>query len=76
MIVKDSDYIDTTTPAIVDADEYSEMMVNLPRIAKEALTYVDTYIAHTTGIAKLHAKQYNRLYGYSTLKYFHDVMGI
>ena len=76
VIIRDQDYIDSLTPAIVDQDEYNEMMTNLPQIVKEAVSYVDTYIAHFKGTAPLHPKQFTRLYGYSTLAYFHDIMGI
>ena len=52
------------------------MMTNLPQIVKEALSYVDTYIAHINGTALLHPKQFARQYGFTTLAYFHDIMGI
>ena len=76
MIISNQDYIDSSTPAIVDQDEYNEMMTNLPQIVKEAVSYVDAYIAHINGTAPLHPKQFARIYGYSTLVYFHDIMGI
>ena len=33
------------------------------KIVKEAVSYVDTYIAHINGTAPLHPKQFIRLYG-------------
>ena len=76
VIVSDPDYIDSSTAAIVDQDEYNEMMTNLPQIVKEVLSYVDTYIAHVNGSAPLHPKQFARQYGFTSLAYFHDIMGI
>lgn len=76
VIIKNPDYIDSTTPAVVDQDEYNEMMAHLPQIVKEAVSYVNTYINHVNGIAPLHPKQFFRQYGYTTLTYFHDLLGI
>ena len=76
VIINNSDYIDSISPAIVDQDEYNEMMSNLPQIVKEAISYVDAYIHHVTGTHLLHPKQFARRYGFSTLQYFHDELGI
>ena len=35
-IIKNIDYFDSTTTALVDQDEYAEMMRNLPAIVQEA----------------------------------------
>ena len=51
-------------------------MTHLPQIVKEAVTYVNTYISHATGITPLHPRQLARQYGFSTLPYFHDILGI
>jgi hypothetical protein len=76
VIISNPDYIDSSTAAVVDQDEYNEMMINLPQIVNEVVSYVDTYIAHINGTAPLHPRQFIRAYGYSTLVYFHDIMGI
>ncbi len=76
IIIKDSDYIDSTTPAIVDQDEYTEMIRNLPKIVQEANDYVDTYINHINGVSPIHPRQFDRKYRFSTLTYFHSIMGI
>lgn len=44
------------TAAIVDQDEYTEMMKNLPTIVQEANDYVDTYINHINGTTPLHPR--------------------
>ncbi len=76
IIIKDLDYIDSSTPAIVDQDEYREMIKNLPRIVKEATEYVNTYINHISGTAPIHPRQYKRKYRFSTLPYFNSIMGL
>ena len=76
VIINNPDYLDSATPAIVDRDEYHEMMTNLSQIVKEAISYVDTYINHINRTNPLHPKQYKRKYGFSTLKYFHRELGI
>ncbi len=75
-IIKNTDYFDSVTKAVVDHDEYTEMMKNLTAIVREANDYVDTYINHINGTAPLHLKAFARKYQYSTLPYFHDIMGI
>lgn len=75
-IIKNIDYFDLTTPAIVDQDEYAELMRNLSSIVREATGYVDTYIKHVTETSPIHPKEFARKYRYSSLPYFHDIMGI
>jgi len=75
-IIKDNEYFDSATAAIVDQDEYAEMMRNLPTIVREATDYVDTYINHVKGTAPMHPRAFARKYQYSTLPYFHDIMRI
>ena len=75
-IIKDNDYFDPTTIAVIDQDEYSEMMKNLSTIVQEAINYVDTYINHVKGLVPMHPRAFARKYQYSTLPYFHDIMGI
>ena len=58
------------------ADEYVEMIKNLPAIVHDVIDYVDTYIRHINGTTPIHPKEFARKYQYSTLPYFHDLMGI
>ncbi|MBO5093957.1 MAG: hypothetical protein J6C33_06325 [Lachnospiraceae bacterium] len=76
VIIKDIDYFDSTITAIVDQDEYAEMMKNLPIIVQEANDYVNTYINHINGTAPMHPRAFSRKYQYATLPYFHDVIGL
>ena len=75
VIIEKSEYIDSTD-AIIDKDEFNETMVNLGRIKKESLNFVEDYIAHMKGEKPLHKKEFDRGYGFSPLKYFHKEFGI
>lgn len=76
VIVKESRYLDSNRPAVVDQDEYNEMRANLPKIVEQVNRYVCTYMNHVTGKKTLHQREYTRKYGFSTLPYFHDILGI
>ena len=76
VIIQNTEYFDSTTAAIVDQDEYTEMMQKLPTIVKEVNDYVNTYISHMNGTIPLHPKAFLRKYQYSTLAYFHDLLKI
>lgn len=75
-IIKDMDYFDLSTKAIVAQDEFNEMMKNLPVIVQKAIDYVDTYINHINGPVSVHPREFSRKYQYSALIYFHHIMGI
>ncbi len=75
-IIKNPDLIDSQNPAVVDQDEYNEMLTNIEIITKEALSYVDTYIHHVDKTKVLHPQTFIRHYRFSTLPYFHDILGI
>lgn len=75
VIIVKTDYMDSSD-AIIDKDEFNETMVNLERIKKEALNFVEGYVAHMNGNKKLHKREFERRYGFSPLKYFHRELGI
>lgn len=70
ILIQKNDYLDTTTPAVVDQDEYKEAMVNLPRIVQEVFDYITDYKDDLNGVKKLHPREWQRRYGRSTLPYF------
>ena len=76
VLIKNENYFDFTKKAVVDQDEYAEMMKNLSRIIREVIDYVDTYINHIKKTRLMHPREFMRKYQYSTLAYFHDIMGI
>lgn len=75
VIINKSEYIDNQD-ALVDQDEYNETMINLNRIKREALQFVEDYVAHIQGTKILHQQEFRRRYGYSPLKYFHNELGM
>ena len=76
VIVKDTSYIDFATPVVVDNDEYTAVMTNISKIVNDVHSYISKYVNHTTGIAPLHTREFMRRYQYSTLPYFHDILGL
>lgn len=75
-IIKNSDYI-SNTYAIVDKDEYNETRDNIAYIRKDAEEYIDDYIGYLSGKSdKYDDIEFNRVYKYSTLSYFHKELGI
>lgn len=75
VIIDKSEYIDNCD-ALVDQDEYKETMINLDKIKAEALKFVEDYVAHMSGTKILHQREFQRRYGYSPLKYFHNELGV
>ena len=75
VIITKADYIDATD-AIIDKDEFNETMINLGRIKEEAMCFVEDYVAYMKGNKKLHKREFERRYGFSPLKYFHEELGI
>ena len=61
---------------VVDQDEYTETIRNIKRIAGEAVEYIEGYIHHVDGTKLLHPRAYDRKYKFSTLPYFHDILGL
>lgn len=75
VIINKGEYIGSID-ALVDQDEFNETMINLRRIKREALKYVEDYVAHMKGLKVLSSQEFNRRYNFSTLKYFHMELGI
>ena len=76
VIIKDLSYIDSTTPVVVDNDEYTAMMINIRTIVTEVDRYIKAYVNHVSGSAILHQREFLRHYRFSTLPYFHDILGV
>lgn len=76
VIVKNSQYIGVSD-AVVDADEYRETRDNIEYIKKDAQSYIDDYIELISGKStKYDTRKFQRAYGFSTLKYFHNELEI
>lgn len=76
VIITENDYIGQTD-AIVDKDEYNETRNNIEYIKNDAQKYVDEYVKYVLGNkSKYDKKEFERIYQYSTLQYFHKELGI
>ena len=76
VLIKNLSYIDSNTPVVVDNDEYVMMMANVEIIIKEIEDYIKTYVNHVNGSSVLHKREFLRHYEFSTLPYFHEILGI
>lgn len=75
VLIKDVSYLDSNH-VVVDQDEYKNVATNIQQIVSEATDYINTYKKHINGSSPLHPKAFNRKYQYSTLSYFHDILGL
>ena len=76
VIIKNMDYISAAN-AIVDQDEYNETRDNIEYIKNDSQEYIDHYIEYVSGNSSQYSPQeFKRIYGFSTLKYFHRELGI
>ncbi len=76
VIITNNDYIGQTD-AIVDKDEYNETRNNIEYIKNDAQKYVDEYVNYISGNkSKYDKKEFERIYQYSTLQYFHKELGM
>lgn len=76
IIIKDPSYIDTATSAVVDQDEYKETVTSIEKISDDANSYLEDYINHQSGKKMMSEQEFKRRYQYTTLKYFHNELGI
>ena len=74
-IINNKDYIENQ-PVTIDKDEYNETMINIDKIVTGAILYVESYIDHINKTKILHQREFTRKYGFSTLRYFHDILGL
>lgn len=76
IIVKNySDYL-TPQNALVDNDEYNEVVQNAETIINEAKQYIDVYVKYQNDPSTLNPIEFRKKYQYTTLKYFHDLLPI
>lgn len=76
MIIQKSEYIGAAE-AIVDKDEFNETRDNIEYIKKDAQKYIDNYVNYLMGKnTKYDKKEFERIYMYSTLQYFHSELEI
>lgn len=76
VIITNPEYIGTSD-AIVDADEYRETREQMMYIKKDVQLYIDDYVDGVSGKGhKYDEKEFQRIYKYSTLKYFHRELSV
>lgn len=76
VIIKKSEYLGSTE-AIVDKDEFNETRDNIEYIKNDAQRYIDNYVNYLMGkTTKYDKKEFERVYRYSTLQYFHNELEI
>lgn len=75
LIINKTEYLDNKD-AIIDKDEYVETIKNFDKIKREALKYVEDYVAHMNKSNILHPAEFDRRYRFSTLYYFHEELGL
>ena len=76
VIVQKKEYLENFD-AVVDRDEYKETRDNIEYIKKDAQEYIDDYVNQISGnLQKYDEKEFQRIYNYSTLQYFHKELGI
>ena len=74
ILVKDSSYLNPN--AVVDKDEFNEAQMNINTIISESTKYISTYVDHMNGSAAMKPRKFQENYGFSTLGYFHDILGL
>lgn len=62
--------------AVVDQDEYKEVIYNIEKIVNAVIKFIDDYIGHMKGTKKLHKREFERRYHFSSLKYFAGELGL
>ena len=75
VLIRNAAFLSNET-AVVDQDEYTEAVRNLRKIVSEITDYIDTYVNHINGTKIIHPREFLRKYAYSTLPYFHDILGL
>lgn len=76
VIIQKSEYIGTED-AIIDKDEFNETRDHIEYIKRDAQKYIDNYVNTLLGESmKYDKKEFERIYQYSTLQYFHKELGV
>ena len=71
-----TDELDIGPQTTSDSKQMSVFNSNIVTIAYEVYKYIDDYKKHISGIKQMGSNRFNRLYRFSTLKYFHHELGI
>lgn len=74
-LIKDEKYI-SNTPAVVDNDEYTEMVTHIKSIVEEVCLYIETYRQYISGHPTISREKFARQYQFSTIGYFADILEV
>lgn len=75
VIITKTEYISEESP-VIDQDEYRELVRNIGKVIDSVIQFIDEYVADRKGNKKLHTKEFERRYAFSTLRYFHGELGL
>ena len=77
VLIRPEDYDKYLTEnAVVDTDEYKAVRMNIYKTEKQISKYIEGYVKSVSNFENADKKSFERKYKYSTLKYFHDILGI
>lgn len=74
VLVQELAYLEVEPAPLVDQDEYRETIQHSDEIARSVIAYIRDFKDHQSGQIQLHARAFQRRYGYSTLPYFQDML--
>lgn len=77
VLIRPEDYDKYLTEnAVVDTDEYKAVRMSIYKIEKQISKYIEGYVKQVSDFENADKKSFEQKYKYSTLKYFHDILGI
>ena len=77
VLIRPEDYDKYLTEnAVVDTDEYKAVRMSIYKIEKQISKYIEDYVKSVSDFENADKKSFEQKYKYSTLKYFHDILGI
>lgn len=77
VLIRPEDYDKYLTEnAVVDTDEYKAVRMSIYKIEKQISKYIEGYVKSVSDFENADKKSFEQKYKYSTLKYFHDILGI
>lgn len=75
VIITDDNYLNNDN-SVIDSDEYQKTVDNIDKIVNQVDIYVSDYVSHCNNTKVLHKREFDKRYKYSTLRYFHEELGI
>ena len=76
VIIRKIEYINWKDIPIIDNEEYLIFLKYNEKIGKQMIQYVERYILHIKNTKRINEKEFERLYRFSSLPYFHEELGL